>query len=99
MPVVDRTHVRISRIGTTLAGRVRDHHFGFGANVGIGFAQRDGIAVALRHLAAVEAWNAGRLRQLVLWFVQHGSERKELCLFTDTSKKVFDASLLRHMPQ
>src|SRR5712671_4941985 len=63
MPVVDRTHVRISRIGTALARWVGDHDFGPGANVGVAFAERDGIAVTLRHFAAIESGNARRLRE------------------------------------
>src|SRR5882762_10020059 len=63
MPVVDWTHVRISRIGTALAGWIGDHHFGLGANVGVGFTQGDGVAVTLGHFAAVEAGNPRRLRE------------------------------------
>src|SRR5260370_846015 len=33
MPVVHRTHVRISRIAAPLARRVGDHHLGLGANI------------------------------------------------------------------
>src|SRR6266404_9717639 len=71
MPVVDRTHVRISRIGTPLARGVGDHDFGLGANVGVAFAQRDGVAVTLRHLAAVKTGYARRLRQHRLRFTEH----------------------------
>src|SRR5579864_1237506 len=63
MPVVHRTHVRISRIAAPLARRVGDHDFGLGANVRIALAEHDGVAIALRHLAAVEAGDARRPRQ------------------------------------
>ena len=58
MPVVDGTHVGIAGVGAALAGRVGDHDFGFGANVGVGFAESDGVAVAFGHFAAVEAGDA-----------------------------------------
>src|SRR5712672_3718904 len=70
MPVVDRTHVRISRIGTALAGWVSDHDFGLGANVGIGFAESDGIAVTFRHFAPIESRNARRLSEHRFRFLQ-----------------------------
>ena len=37
MPVVDRTHVRISGVGAALAGGIGDHHFGLLANVVVAF--------------------------------------------------------------
>src|SRR5439155_15729746 len=54
MPVIHRTHVRISRIGASLPSRIRHPHFRFGTNVRVTLAQRDGIAITLRHLPPVE---------------------------------------------
>ena len=61
MPVVDGTHVGIAGVGAALARGVGDHDFGFGADVVVGFAESDGVAVALGHFAAVEAGDAGGL--------------------------------------
>src|SRR5882724_3739487 len=77
MPVVDGTHVRISGVDAALAGWVSDHHFRLLADVIVGFAQRNRIAVTLRHLAAVEPRYPRRLRQLVIWFRQRPSNRKK----------------------
>src|SRR5260370_29634225 len=63
MPVIHRTHVRISRIAAPLARRIGDHDFGLGANVGVALAEHDGIAVALRHLPPIEPRDPRRLRQ------------------------------------
>src|SRR5580704_7007338 len=53
MPVVHRTHVRISRIATPLARRVCDHDFGLFADVVVRFAEGDGLPITLRHLPTV----------------------------------------------
>src|SRR5579871_3824462 len=52
VPVVDRADVGVAGVGAAFPGRIGDHHLGFLADVVVGFAQRDGIAVGLRHLAA-----------------------------------------------
>src|SRR5882762_2169590 len=79
MPVVDRTHVRISRIGTALAGWIGDHHFGLGANVGVAFTQRDGVAVTLRHLAPIEPRNSRRLGKHMFWLNEWLFEERPKC--------------------
>src|SRR5215470_7328748 len=68
MPIVDGTHVRISGIGPPFPSWVRHHHFGLFANVVVGFAQRDGIPITLRHFPPVEAGDAGGFGEHYTWF-------------------------------
>src|SRR5712664_1912397 len=89
MPVVHRTHVRISRIAAPLAGGIGDHHFGLGANVRVAFAQRDGIAITLRHLAPIKSRNPRRLRQHRLGLNKHIIEAEvALLVFPDGIEEV-----------
>src|SRR5216683_1141939 len=83
MPVIHRTNIRVSRIGTALPCRVRYHHFRFRANVRVAFAQRDRIPITLRHLPPVQPRYPRRLRQHRLrlreYFLEKSPERA-VCL-------------------
>src|SRR5580693_10381909 len=61
VPVVDGANIGVAGVGAALTGGIGDHYFGLFADVVVGFAERDGVAVRLRHFAAVEAGNAGGL--------------------------------------
>src|SRR6266849_9579692 len=93
MPVVHRTHVRISRIAAPLARRVGDHDFGLGANVRVSLAKRDRVAVTLRHFAAVEPRNPRRLRQHHFWLGQYVSDIKNRAEIRNLVSDILDACL------
>src|SRR5713101_5651407 len=79
MPVIHRTHVRISWIRAPLPRRVRHHHLRLRPNVPVAFAQRNRIPITLRHLPPVEPRYPRRLRQhrlrLRKYFLQKSPER------------------------
>src|SRR6266852_5797306 len=95
MPVVHRTHVRISRVAAPLARRIGHHHLGLGANVRIALAQHDGVAITLRHLPPVEPRNPRRLRQHLLGFSKDVPVH-ETCEIWLLVQKVLDAYSLRY---
>src|SRR5882757_1516703 len=55
MPVIHRTHVRISWVGAPLPRRVRHHHFRLLSNLFIRLAERDCVPITLRHLPPIES--------------------------------------------
>src|SRR5712664_129455 len=71
MPVIHRTHVRISRIRPPLPRRVRHHHFGLLSNLLIRLAQSDCVSITLRHLPPIQARYPRRLRQHHIRFRQN----------------------------
>src|SRR6266436_1339469 len=71
MPVIHRTHVRISRIRPPLPRRVRHHHFRRRANVRVALAQCDGVSITLRHLPPVKSRYPRRLRQHRVWLSKY----------------------------
>src|SRR6266481_1670744 len=66
MPVEHGTNVGIAGVLAALARRIGDHDFGLFANVLVGFAEHDRIAVALGHFAAIEAGDPRRMREYFL---------------------------------
>src|SRR5229473_5934372 len=72
MPVIDRTHVWISRIGPPLPRRVRHHHLRLRTNVRVALAQGDSIPITLRHLPPVQPGHLWRESQLHLGLLQYG---------------------------
>src|SRR6266852_4178484 len=63
MPVIYRTHVRISRIRPPLPRRVRHHHLRFLPYLLIRLAQRNRIPITLRHLPPIQPRYPWRMRQ------------------------------------
>ena len=68
--VADRTFVRVAGIGAADARRIGDHGAHLLPKLIGGIGQVDSVAVALGHLAAVEAGELGRGREEDLWFGQ-----------------------------
>ena len=99
MPVVDGADVGIAGVGATLAGRVGDHDFGFGADVGIGFAESDGVVVGLGHFAAVEAGDAGGGGEERLGFFKDAVEGEEgLQIGRDSFEEIGEAHFEDALP-
>ena len=69
--VAHRALVGIAGIVAADARRIGDHGLQLLANHRLGIAQQDGVAVALRHLAAIGAGQLGRGREQDLGLGQH----------------------------
>src|SRR5580700_1795640 len=65
--IAHRTHIRIPRIRPPHSRRVRDHRLQFLPHHRLRISQQDGVAIRLRHLAAVRARQLRRPRQQDLW--------------------------------
>src|SRR5580698_8801585 len=61
--VAYRALVRIAGISAADARRVSDHGLEFLADLGLGIGEQNGVAVALRHLAAIGTGELGRGRE------------------------------------
>src|SRR5437016_2278701 len=89
MPVIYRTHLRISRISPPLPRRVRHHHLRLLPYLLIRLAQRDRIPITLRHLSPIGPRYPRRIRQHHFRLTQYLSDRKELLVrFTQSLDKV-----------
>jgi len=78
VPVEDGADVGIAGVGAAFAGGVGDHHFGFLADVVVGFGEGDGVAIGFGHFAAVEAGDARSGGEEDLGFLENarvGEER------------------------
>src|SRR5579862_5876724 len=73
--VPHRTLVGIARIGATHARRIGDHRAQLLRHNLRLFAQPNGVAIGLRHLAPVEPGHPGSRRQQHLWLGQDGDAR------------------------
>src|SRR3954469_3050095 len=72
MQVVDGAHLRVAGIVAALSGRVGDSDHDPLAGALRILAELDGVAVALRHLPAVETEDLGRVGEVRLRLDQHG---------------------------
>src|SRR2546425_9289403 len=88
MPVIHRTHVRISRVRPPLPRRVRHHHFCFGPNVRVALAQRNRIPITLRHLPPIRPGHPGRLCQHHFWLIETLAKSEKFCCFAKSVQKI-----------
>src|SRR6267143_2273549 len=99
MPVIHRTHVRISRIRPPLPRRVRHHHLRLFPYLLIRLAQRYRIPITLRHLPPIQPGNAWGGCQQSLRFLKGFQASEESCMLPDPFKKILRASPLREPPK
>src|SRR5882724_7080576 len=71
MPVIHRTHVRISWVRPPLPRRVRHHHLRLCTNLRVALAQRNRVPVTLRHLPPVRPRYPRRQRQFYFRLLQY----------------------------
>src|ERR1700677_37095 len=91
VPVVNGANVGIAGISSPLTSRIGDHHLRLLADFVVRLAQRDGVAVGLRHLPPVKARYPGSFCEHRFRFGQNVSDREETRHFTNEVQEVLNA--------
>src|SRR5882762_427789 len=99
MPVVHRTHVRISRIRPPLPRRVRHHHLRLLPYLLIRLAQRNRIPITLRHLSPIQPRYPRRLGQHHIRLGQNMSELKQVRVFAESLQEILNTLRLGDGPE